>query len=621
VTQHLLLPYKQEGYAPIASKGENDRLAERAREKTTPTRSIAAEDGAVAIDGFDRLFWRRLWTIGRPFWISDQKWVARGLLGVTLVLTGSIKSTNVVFSYVNRDMMTALTGGNASVFFHKALLIVAYSLVSAPIVAVDGYVQGRLMIHWRQWLTERFLDHSLRDRIFYRISSDPSIDNPDQRISEDLNAFPGFAVSFVLQVLWGIVTGVSFVVVLWLISPSLVAVLVVCVGLGSLLTVVIGRPLIGINFTQRRREADFRHSLVRLRDNAEAIALYGGERREEGELLRRLYAVVKNSILMVRWQRNVAFLTYSYDLLLALVPVVVLAPSYFAGKVEFGQITQASAAFLTLRSALSIIVDQFNSLSNFAAVVERLGSYLEAGDRRQVPEAAAEAVAAGPPVHIETVESPHIAVEALTLRTPDGGKMLIRDLSFELGMHERLLIVGESGVGKTSLLRAIAGLWRTGSGRIFRPPLSAILFLPQRPYMVLGSLRQQLCYPRASDVSDGDIGSVLQRVGLGDLPARVGGLDAQHKWKDLLSLGEQQKIAFARLLLDRPACAFLDEATSALDTASETLLYEQVAAAKIDVVSVGTRAGLLQFHDVLLELLCEGEWRISRPDSSRLTAG
>jgi putative ATP-binding cassette transporter len=365
--------------------------------------------------GFDRLFWRRLWRIGKPVWISDQRWFPLGLLAATLLLTGSLKSANVVVSYVNRDMMTALADRNSTVFFHNVLLIVAYSLVAAPIMAIDGYVQGRLMIRWREWLTEYFLDRSLRDRTFYHISSDPRIDNPDQRISEDLNAFPGFAVSFVLQVLWGFVTGASFLVVLWLIAPSLVAVLAVCVGLGSLLTVAIGRPLIGINFTQRRREADFRHSLVRVRDNAEAIALYGGQRREEAGLIRRLHAVIENTILMVRWQRNVAFLTYGYDLLLALVPVVVLAPSYFAGTVQFGQITQASAAFLTLRTALSIIVDQFNALSSFAAVVERLGGYLEAGDRPQVSGAAGGAVAVGALPQIETVESPRIAIEALTL--------------------------------------------------------------------------------------------------------------------------------------------------------------------------------------------------------------
>jgi putative ATP-binding cassette transporter len=581
---------------------------------TVPEGSTDARNRTAARSGFDRLFWRRLWAVGRPYWVSDQKWVALGLLSLTLVLAGTVKAANVFFSYVNRDMMTALAGADAAVFFRNLAAIVTYSLVAAPIMAFDGYVQGRLMIHWRKWLTERFLDRSLRDRVFYRISSDPSIDNPDQRISEDVNAYPGFTVSFVLQSLWGIVTGVAFVVVLWLISPSLVAALAICVGLGSVLTVVIGRPLIGINFTQRRREADFRHGLVRLRDNAEAIALYGGERREEAELLRRLYAVVKNSILMVGWQRNVAFFTYSYDLLIALVPVAVLAPSYFDGEVEFGQITQASAAFLTLRTALSIIVDQFNSLSNFAAVVQRLGSYQEAGDGGPAPGRAARA-AAGAPGRIETVEGPRIAIEALTLHTPDARKTLVRDLSFELGAHERLLIVGESGVGKTSLLRAIAGLWRTGSGRILRPPLSEILFLPQRPYLVLGSLRQQLCYPRAANPSDGELASVLERVGLAELPARVGGLDAELEWKDLLSLGEQQQIAFARLLLDRPACAFLDEATSALDAAHEKALYEQVAAEKIDVVSVGARARLLGFHDVLLELLGDGAWRIGRQGS------
>jgi putative ATP-binding cassette transporter len=320
---------------------------------------------------------------------------------------------------------------------------------------------------------------------------------------------------------------------------------------------------------------------------------------------------------MIRWQRNLSFFTYSYDLLLALVPVVVLAPAYFSGKVEFGQITQASAAFVTLRNALSVIVDQFNLLSNFAAVVERLGSYLEAVEHRPLPEVAGVALASGRRPQIETVEAPRIAIDALTLQTPDNRKTLVRELSFELGAHERLLIVGESGVGKTSLLRAIAGLWRVGGGRIVRPPLSELMFLPQRPYMIPGSLREQLCYPRARDVTDAQLVSVLQRVHLADLPERVGGLDTEFRWKDLLSLGEQQKIAFARLLLDHPGWAFLDEATSALDPANEKLLYDQLVAAEINAVSVSIRTSLLEYHDVLLELVGNGEWRISRPESSR----
>lgn len=567
---------------------------------------------------FDRLFWRRLWKLAKPYWVSDQKWVALGLLAGTLLLSGAIKGANVVFSYVNRDMMTALASKNAPEFFHSGLLVLIYNVVAAPIIAVDGYVAGKLMIHWRQWLTEQFLSRSFHDRAFYRISSDPNVDNPDQRISEDLNAFAGFTVSFVLQVLWGFVTGASFIVVLWFISPGLVGVLAACVAVGSLLTIVIGRPLIGINFTQRRREADFRHALVRLRDNAESIALYGGERSEEGRLLHRLYAVVKNSNLMILWQRNLAFFTYTYDFLLALVPYFFLASSFFAGTIAFGQIIQASVAFLALRTALSIIVDQYNLLSTFAAVVERLGGYLEAAESQQVLDVVGGIAVVEKPAWITTVEGPRVAIEALTLQTPDNRKTLVRKLSFEVVMGERLLIVGESGVGKTSLLRAIAGLWRVGSGRIIRPPLAEMMFLPQRPYMILGSLRDQLCYPRAAGVTDAELVAILREVNLDDLPERVGGFDGEFKWKDLLSLGEQQQIAFARVLLNRPAYAFLDEATSALDSANEELLYKRLASAQITVVSVGNRAALHQYHHTVLELLGNGgDWRISSTECSR----
>ena len=550
---------------------------------------------------FDRLFWTRLGTLARPYWVSDQRLVALGLFTGIVLLNGALQVASVVFSYVNRDMMTALADRDAPTFFHKMLLLVAYNLAAAPVAAIAGYVTGRLMLRWRQWLTERFLEQSFRDRAFYHISHDATIDNPDQRVSEDLGSFTTFAVSFVMQVLQGLATGVAFILVLWFISPVLVAVLIACVGAGSVLTVVIGRPMIPINFEQRRREADFRYALVGVRDNAEAIALYGGERREHRALLERLYAAVRTVHRLLVAQRNLAFFTYGYDLLLPLVPFVVLAPSFFAGTVEFGKITQASAAFITLRSSLSLIIDQFASLSSFAAVVERLGVYQEAS------------LNARPPAdhRIETVESPRLALERLTVTTPDRRKTLVRDLSIEIPNGAGLRIVGESGVGKTSVLRAIAGLWRSGGGRIHRPPLSDLMFLPQRPYMVLGSLRDQLCYPREGDAPDEEVLALLKLVDLEGLPARIGGLDTEVKWEDLLTLGEQQQIAFARLLFSRPAYAFLDEATSALEAGQAEALYARLMSAGIGVVSVGDHLSLPEYHHTLLELLGDGEWRLS----------
>ena len=518
----------------------------------------------------------------------------------------------MVFSYVNRDMMTALADRNAPIFFSRMLLLIAYNLAAAPVAAIAGYATGQQMLRWRQWLTERFLEYSFHDRTFYRISRDASIDNPDQRVSEDLASFTTSAVSIVLQALQGLATGVAFIIVLWLIAPVLVAVLATCVGIGSLLTLVIGRPLIDINFEQRRREADFRYALVGLRDNAEAIALYGGERRDHRALRQRLDAAMRTFHRLLVSQRNLAFFTYAYDLLLPLIPFLVLAPSFFAGTIEFGEITQASLAFITLRTALSLIIDQFTSLSLFAAVIERLGTYLEAsGIEPGLREPSGSPVVARANPGIETVEAPRLALERLTLTTPDGRKTLVQNLSIEILDGAGLLIVGAGGVGKTSLLRAVAGLWRSGSGRIIRPPLTSVMFLPQRPYMITGSLRDQLSYPREGSASDAELLALLELVDLEDLPGRIGGLDVRVKWEDQLTLGEQQQIAVARLLFNRPTHAFLDEATSALDANREEALYGRLAAAGIHVVSVGDPVRLSAYHHTVLELLGGGDWRLT----------
>lgn len=561
---------------------------------------------------FDRLFWSRLWALTRPYWVSDRRLRAYGLLALTLAVSALVLAGSVVFSYVTRDMMTALAERNGPVFFPTMLLLVLYNLVAGPVVALGGYVTGKLMLDWRQWLTERFLEDSFHDHAFYRISTDPGIDNPDQRVSEDLNTFIGFAVSFVTQVLQGIATGASFVLVLWLISPLLALVLAVCVGGGSLLTIVIGRPLIGINFAQRRLEADFRYALVGVRNNAEAIAFYGGERREHQTLLQRLHAAMLNLHLLIGWQRNLAFFTYAYDFLLPLIPVVVLAPAFFSGAIEFGKITQASAAFITLRTSFSIIIDQFNALSSFAAVVERLALYREVSLGRQIPsEPGGAAPVADGGRGIETVEAARLAIDRLTLDTPDRRKTLVHDLSIEVTAGQSLLIVGESGSGRTSILRAVAGLWRSGSGHVIRPPRSDIMFLPQRPYMIAGSLREQLCYPHVGEVAEEDLLAVLRLVDLDRLPERLGGFDAEVKWEDLLSLSEQQQVAVARLLFNRPSYAFLDEATSAVDAGTEEALYRSIASAGMSIVSVGDRQRLRPYHRTVLEILRGGAWRVS----------
>lgn len=554
---------------------------------------------------FDPKLWKRFWEIARLYWFSDERWKARGVLALLFLLLFSFTALNVLLNFVGRDFMTALSEKNLSDFNRNLLIYLGAFVVATPVSAFYSYVRKHLGVNWRLWLTNHFLGRYFRNRAYYHLNDDKTIDNPDQRISQDISSFTFTSLGFLSILFFSLVQLVSFIGILWSISVTLVLILIAYAGIGTAIALFFGKRLIHLNFQQLKKEADLRYGLVHVRDNAESIAFYQGEEREAGQIRGRLAEAIANLRFLIGWERNLELFTKGYEYIILVLPIVVMAPLYFAGEIKFGVVTQASSAFIQVLGALSIIVSQFEQLSSFVAGISRLETFSAAIDRQGEPAAAGE----GPEIASE--EEPRLALEKVTLLTPDRGQTLIREISLEAPAGRGLLIVGPSGVGKSSLLRAIAGLWHTGEGRISRPPLSEMLFLPQRPYMVLGSLREQLLYPQVDRyVDEGQLRGILERVNLADLPERVGGFDTELDWGHLLSLGEQQRLAFARLLLTKPGYAFLDEATSALDAANETQLYGEMRNAGTTYISVGHRPSLPAFHDQVLELTGGGSWRL-----------
>jgi putative ATP-binding cassette transporter len=505
---------------------------------------------------------------------------------------------------VGNFFTTALSERDAPTYWRFFWVYAAVFVVATPIVVFYGYVQSLLGLKWRNWMTQKFLGQYFHKRAYYEINFEEDIDNPDQRISQDINSFTDTSLSFLLLILGAVIDVISFTGILWSISRFLAVFLVGYALFGTIVVAFFGRRLITLNFNQLRQEADFRYGLVHVRDNAEAIAFYQGENQEMGQLRRRFAEVLRNFNFLIGWQRNLAFFRTPYRYATYILPSVILAPLYFSQQIKFGDISQAGFAFSQIFEAFALVVTQINQLSAFAAGVNRLETFTEALDAQDQPLPADVTT-------IATAEDSRIALEHVSLATPRGQRMLMQDLSLTLQPEQGLVIVGQSGVGKSSLLRAIAGLWNRGTGKIVRPKLSAMLFLPQRPYMVLGTLRDQLLYPNLSlETSEEQLRDALSQVNLADLPERVGGFDVELTWSDVLSLGEQQRLAFARLLLARPRYAILDEATSALDLANEQLLYKKLRETGTTFVSVGHRTSLLKYHDLVLELTGNSSWKL-----------
>ena len=545
----------------------------------------------------------RAWRIVKPYWVSEERASALGLLAGVIALDLGIVYLLVRLNTWNAEFFNAIQEKNEAAFFDLLLFFSGLAAIYIVTASVRAYGQQWLQIRWRRWLTQNLSETWLGGRTYYRLQlKDYGMENPEQRIQEDINLFVAGTLSLFLGFLNAAVTLASFAAILWALSGSIAVPLfgaeievpgymlwiaIVYALAGSVLAHLVGRPLVPLNFQQQRYEADFRLRMIRVRENAESIALYRGE-ADEGRALSGAFGAVKaNFFRLMACGFNLNLFTSFYAQLAIVFPFLVAAPRYFSGAIQLGGLTQTASAFGQVQGALSWFVNAYAELANWKASVNRLISFFDAVE-------AVAADARGPEARIARTEGPALQVDGLDLALPDG-RLLLQGASLRVDAGESVLLSGPSGSGKSTLFRALAGLWPYGAGRVEVPP-EPTLFLPQRPYIAQGSLRAALSYPAGPGAfTDAQMVEALVSCRLDHLTGR---LDEEWNWAQRLSPGEQQRLAFARARLLRPRWLFLDEATSALDEEAETAMYQGLKAAlpEVAVLSIAHRPGAARHH-------------------------
>ena len=542
---------------------------------------------------------RRFARAVRDLLSSEVRGRAIGLLILLLTFALSVNGLNVVNSYVGRDFMTAIANRDMSGFLRMAILYLGVFAATTAVAAFYRFSEERMGLLWRSWLTKHVTERYLDRRTYLRLRESAEVDNPDQRITEDIRAFTTTALSFTLISLNSLLAVVSFSGVLWTISPLLFGVAVGYAALGTLMTILMGRPLIWLNYAQSGLEADFRAALIHVRENAESVALLRREGLLSQRLLARIDGLVHNFRRITSVNRNLGFFTTGYNSLLQIIPTLIVAPHYIRGEAEFGSITQSAIAFTQLLGAFSLIVNQFGSISSFAAVLARLSGMAEAIDAIDVDRPA-----------IETVQTDdRVAYEGLTLRTSRDDGALLRGLSVSIPRGMRVLVSGSNEAARIALFRATAGMWPLGEGRILRPPLNAMFFLPQQPYLTPDTLRHLLVGPgREQDISDERILAAVRDGGLESVVERAGGLDVERDWATILSLGERQQLAIAGLILARPSFAILDRVSTALGPDRLKQSLHRLTDNSIGFINFDEAVVAVDLYDAVLEIDANAAW-------------
>jgi putative ATP-binding cassette transporter len=556
-----------------------------------------------------------VWRIATPYFRSEDKWAGRGLLAAVVTIELLLVGNDVLLNQWRNRFYNALQEKDWNSFVHETFFFIAIATASVVLSIYQLYLNQWLQIRWRKWMTIKYLGEWLHDANHYRMQlQGDAADNPDQRVSDDVKLFVERTLDISVGLLSAIVSFFSFVVILWGLSEAaplhlfdgalnipgyLVWAALIYAIFGTALTQWIGSPLVHLDFQQQRLEADFRFSLVRVRENAEQIALLDGERAERERLLGRFSKVVGNwYAIMSRTKRLTAF-TQSYAQAAVIFPIVLVAPAYFANRILLGAMIQAAEAFGNVQKALSFFVSVYRSLAEWRAVVARLDGF------EMSIESAAHLKSREDSIRFSK-DGGEVDLEKLLVHLPNGTPQVAAD-GFAIRPGERVLVTGPSGAGKSTLFRAIAGIWPFGRGTISVPANAALMMLPQKPYFPIAPLHAAVAYPsEAGAFSAERIREVLNEVGLPKLTAR---LDEEEHWNRVLSLGEQQRLGIARALLQSPQFLFLDEATASLDEPAEAALYhllEQWLTAST-IVSIGHRSALAAFHRRRLAFSREGD--------------